>query len=38
MHHRHVSHLYELHPGCGIAPQTPELYKAVRKSLELQGG
>ena len=35
--HRHVSHLYELHPGCGITPQTPELYKAVRKSLELRG-
>ncbi len=38
VHHRHVSHLYELHPGCGITPQTPELYKAVRKSLELRGG
>ena len=37
VHHRHVSHLYELHPGCGITPQTPELYKAVRKSLELRG-
>lgn len=32
-----VSHLYDLHPGCGITPQTPELYKAVRKSLELRG-
>ena len=21
VHHRHVSHLYELHPGCGITPQ-----------------
>ena len=37
VHHRHVSHLYELHPGCGITPQTPKLYEAVRKSLELRG-
>lgn len=37
VHHRHLSHLYELHPGRGITPQTPELYEGVQKSLELRG-
>lgn len=33
--HRHMSHLYGLHPGEEITPQgTPELAKAVRKVLE----
>jgi alpha-L-fucosidase 2 len=33
--HRHVSHLYMLHPGNIIDPQkTPELAEAARKSLE----
>ena len=33
--HRHVSHLYTLHPGNGIDPQrTPALAAAARKSLE----
>jgi alpha-L-fucosidase 2 len=33
--HRHVSHLYTLHPGNGIDPQrTPTLAAAARKSLE----
>ncbi|MBK9392158.1 MAG: glycoside hydrolase family 95 protein [Bacteroidetes bacterium] len=33
--HRHVSHLYMLHPGNQIDPdKTPELAAAVRKSLE----
>ena len=33
--HRHVSHLYMLHPGSQIDPQkTPELAAAARKSLE----
>jgi alpha-L-fucosidase 2 len=33
--HRHVSHLYMLHPGNRIDPRTtPELAAAVRKSLE----
>jgi alpha-L-fucosidase 2 len=33
--HRHVSHLYALHPGNSIDPQrTPELAVAARKSLE----
>ena len=36
--HRHVSHLYGLHPGNQITPsQTPELAEAARKSLELRG-
>ena len=33
--HRHMSHLYALHPGCQITLRgTPELAKAARKSLE----
>jgi alpha-L-fucosidase 2 len=36
--HRHVSHLFALHPGRRISPlQTPELAAAARKSLELRG-
>jgi alpha-L-fucosidase 2 len=35
--HRHVSHLYMLHPGNMIDPvRTPELADAVRKSLEVR--
>ncbi len=35
--HRHVSHLFALHPGKEIDPiKTPELAKAVRKSLEVR--
>jgi alpha-L-fucosidase 2 len=38
MHHRHVSHLYPLHPGHQItALGTPELAAAAKKSLELRG-
>lgn len=37
VHHRHLSHLYELHPGCGITEQTPELFEAARKSLVGRG-
>ncbi len=37
-HHRHVSHLYGLHPGNQISPfRTPELFEAVRNSLEYRG-
>ncbi|MBI5766447.1 MAG: glycoside hydrolase family 95 protein [Verrucomicrobia bacterium] len=37
-HHRHVSHLYGLHPGNQInAEATPELFRAVARSLELRG-
>lgn len=36
-HHRHLSHLYELHPGRGITENDTELFTAVRKSLESRG-
>ncbi|MBR3768604.1 MAG: glycoside hydrolase family 95 protein [Clostridia bacterium] len=37
-HHRHVSHLYGLHPGTMISPEkTTELADACRKTLELRG-
>ena len=37
-HHRHVSHLFALHPGNEISPlATPELATAARKTLELRG-
>ncbi len=36
--HRHVSHLFGLHPGKEISRrQTPYLFAAARKSLELRG-
>ena len=36
--HRHVSHLWALHPGGEInAFETPELFAAARRSLELRG-
>ena len=36
--HRHVSHLYGLHPGNQISPtKTPELAEAARKSLDIRG-
>ncbi len=36
--HRHVSHLFGLHPGVEITPYgTPDLFAAARKSLELRG-
>ncbi|MDQ8184330.1 glycoside hydrolase family 95 protein [Pelagicoccus sp. SDUM812002] len=38
MGHRHVSHLYALHPSNQISPVlTPELAAAARKTLELRG-
>lgn len=37
-HHRHVSHLYGLHPGNQILyDQTPDLFKACIRTLELRG-
>lgn len=36
-HHRHLSHLYELHPGRGIGQETPELLEAARQSLLIRG-
>jgi len=36
--HRHLSHLYALHPGSGITMRkTPELYKAAVTSLDSRG-
>jgi alpha-L-fucosidase 2 len=36
--HRHLSHLYGLHPGNQITPDaTPELFRAVARTLELRG-
>jgi len=36
--HRHVSHLWGLHPGNGITRRgTPDLWKAAMKSLEFRG-
>lgn len=32
--HRHISHLYGLHPGDQITQQTPELLEAARKTIE----
>ena len=32
--HRHMSHLFGLHPGTQITPETPELYEAARATLE----
>ena len=38
VHHRHVSHLYSLHPGHAITPEkTPALAQACRKTLEVRG-
>ena len=38
IHHRHISHLYALHPGNAISPlTTPELAEACRKTLETRG-
>ncbi len=37
-HHRHISHLYALHPSNQISPlQTPELASAARRTMELRG-
>ncbi len=38
VHHRHVSHLYALHPGSEITPDgTPALAAACRQTLETRG-
>jgi alpha-L-fucosidase 2 len=38
IHHRHISHLFALHPGRQISPlMTPQLADACRKSLEIRG-
>ncbi|ACT92993.1 glycosyl hydrolase family 95 catalytic domain-containing protein [Dyadobacter fermentans] len=35
--HRHVSHLFALHPGRRISPETPEFFQAAKKTLEVRG-
>ena len=35
--HRHISHLYGLHPGDQITMETPELMEAVKTTLNLRG-
>jgi len=35
--HRHVSHLYGLHPANQITPATPDFFAAARKSLDVRG-
>jgi alpha-L-fucosidase 2 len=35
--HRHTSHLWGLHPGSEITPETPELFEAAKQSLLLRG-
>ncbi len=35
--HRHVSHLWGVYPGREITPQTPELFEAAQRSLEIRG-
>ncbi len=38
IHHRHISHLYALHPGNEITPfRTPELAEACKKTLAVRG-
>jgi alpha-L-fucosidase 2 len=32
--HRHISHLFGLHPGTQITPQTPELFAGARATIE----
>ncbi|GHA27877.1 alpha/beta hydrolase [Salinimicrobium marinum] len=32
--HRHISHLYALHPGDDITSQDPKLFEAARKTIE----
>jgi alpha-L-fucosidase 2 len=34
--HRHISHLYGLHPGNQITRNTPELMKAARKTIDFR--
>lgn len=38
VHHRHISHLYPLHPGREFTLETtPQMAQAVRRSLEIRG-
>ncbi|OJV14964.1 MAG: alpha-L-fucosidase [Dyadobacter sp. 50-39] len=35
--HRHVSHLFALHPGRRISTETPEFFEAAKKTLQVRG-
>ncbi|REA59511.1 glycoside hydrolase family 95 protein [Dyadobacter luteus] len=35
--HRHVSHLFGLHPGRQISPATPEFFNAAKRTLAIRG-
>lgn len=35
--HRHVSHLWAVHPGAQITPDTPDLFAAAARSLDFRG-
>jgi alpha-L-fucosidase 2 len=35
--HRHVSHLFGLHPGRQISPETPEFFEAAKRTLAIRG-
>jgi alpha-L-fucosidase 2 len=37
VHHRHVSHLFGLHPGRQITPANAEMFAAAKKTLEIRG-
>ena len=37
IHHRHITHLVSLYPFGQITPQSPELFAAARKTLEIRG-
>jgi len=37
VHHRHVSHLFGVHPGRRITAATPEILAAARRALEIRG-
>jgi alpha-L-fucosidase 2 len=37
VHHRHTSHLFGVYPGYQITPETPEVFAAARRSLEIRG-
>jgi alpha-L-fucosidase 2 len=37
VHHRHISHLFGLHPGAQITPDNPALFAAAKRTLEIRG-
>lgn len=37
VHHRHVSHLYALHPAGLITENDPDLFQACKRTLEIRG-